>query len=459
MKYKLSKYIVVSEPIISKEYRLIYSTISTSLIVSKVEDYAHLLNGDFGQLRSSLLERLKEMNIVIDENIDELKSIIDENKKVIANDKTLFQVISPSGNCQLGCDYCGQVHTKDVLTEDLSAKILKRVTNNITLKEYKTLVVGWFGAEPLMGLKNIRELSKEFKQLADDNGLKYAAQMVTNGLSLKRHIFYDLAENYSVRNFEITLDGTEKHHDVRRHTKLKQKTFALIFKNLKEIVNDERFKDTKAEIVVRCNVDESNYLSTFDLIDLLEKENILNNISFYTAPIHSWGNDAHLKSLSIDDYSKFQIEEFISLMNKNHEFVIVPGKKAHIVCTSLKENAEVFDAYGDVYNCTEISQVPAYENDDSFKVGKLYDESYSNKKRPYSDWNDDVLAKDFPCGDCRILPICGGACPKLWKEGISPCPPIKHNIEDRLLLEFYKNKDKYIIKKQSKNIKEAIVVE
>lgn len=456
MKYKLSKYIVVSEPIINKKYRLLYSTISTTLMISKVEDYAHLAKGNFDQLSSILLEKLKEVKIVIDENFDELKSIIEGNKTAIAEDKTLFQVISPSGNCQLGCDYCGQVHTKDILTEDLSAKILKRVANNITLKKYKGLFIGWFGAEPLMGLKNLRELSSDFMKLADENGLKYGAQMITNGLSLKPQIFYDLVENYKVRNFEITLDGTQKHHDLRRHTKLKKKTFDLIFRNLKQIVNDERFKDTKAEIVIRCNVDQSNYLSTFDLIDLLEKENILNHVSFYTAPIHSWGNDAHLKSLSIDDYSKFQIEEFITLMNKGHKFAVIPGKKTHIVCTSLKENAEVFDAYGDVYNCTEISQVPAYENDDFFKVGKLYDESYTNKKRPYSEWNDEILAKDFPCGDCRILPICGGACPKLWKENISPCPPIKHNIEKRLLLEFYKNKDQYI-KKEPKKIKEPIV--
>jgi uncharacterized protein len=454
MEYKLSKYIVISEPIINKKYRLIYSTISTTLMISKIEDYALLMSGDFHQIAPGLLEKFKETNIVVDKDFDELKSIIEDNKTAIAEDKTLFQIISPSGNCQLGCDYCGQVHTKDLLDDDLSDKILKRVTNNITLKEYKGLFIGWFGAEPLMGLKNLRALSKEFMKVADANGLKYAAQMITNGLSLKKQIFYDLVENYKIRNFEITLDGTEKHHDLRRHTKLKQKTFALIFRNLKEIVNDERFKASKAEIVIRCNVDQSNYQSTFDLIDLLEKENILNNISFYTAPIHSWGNDAHLKSLSIDDYSKFQIEEFITLMNKGNKFAILPGKKTHIVCTSLKENAEVFDAYGDVYNCTEISQVPAYENDDSFKLAKLYDDSYTNKKRPYSEWNDEVLAKDFPCGDCRILPICGGACPKLWKENISPCPPIKHNIEERLLLEFYKNKDQYI-KKETKETTEV----
>lgn len=449
MKYKISQYIVTSEAIINDKYRLLYSTVSTKLLLLKTEDHLRLINRAFDELDQDVLQNLIDAKLIVDKDFNELKSIIDENKKVIADDKTLFQVISPSANCQLGCDYCGQVHSKDTLTDDLSDKILKRITHNVGLKDYKGLFIGWFGAEPLMGLKNIRALSKEFLKLSEERGLKYSAKMVTNGLSLKKPIFFDLVENHKVKNFEITLDGTEKHHDLRRHTKLKQKTFDLIFRNLKEIVNDERFDDLNVDIVVRCNVDQSNYMSTFDLMELLDNENILNKISFYTAPIHSWGNDAHLKSLSLDEYAQFQIKEFIALMNRKHEFAIIPGKKTHIVCTSLKENAEVFDANGDVYNCTEISQVPAYENDDFFKVAKLYDESYSNKKRPYSEWNDEVLNGDFPCAGCKILPICGGACPKLWKENISPCPAIKYNIEERLLLEFYKNKDKYVSKKDT----------
>ena len=357
MRYKLSKYIVFSESIIRNEYRLVYSTISTTLTLIRENDYDLLIHNRFLKIDKEILDKLISLKIIIDVKFNELNHIIEENKLAIKNDNILFQVISPSANCQLGCDYCGQVHTKDLLDYNLSAKILKRVTNNITLKKYRGLSIGWFGAEPLMGLKNIKDLSNEFIKLADSNGLKYAAQMVTNGLSLKSQVFYDLVENYRITNFEITLDGTQKHHDLRRHTKHKEKTFALIFKNLKEIVNDERFADSNTKIVIRCNVDQSNYKSTFDLIDLLDKENILNNISFYTASIHSWGNDAHLKSLSLDEYSEFQIEEFIALMNKDHKFAILPGKKTHIVCTSLKENAEVFDAgqYGASGQCWDAS--------------------------------------------------------------------------------------------------------
>lgn len=444
MNYKLSKYLVFSEPIIQNKFRLVYSTRSTTMLLINVDLYQKLLDGFFDLIEKKSFEEILNLQIAVPFDFDELSSIIQENKSVIRDETLLYQVIAPSANCQLGCGYCGQVHTKNNLDERLNDKLIERITKNLNAKNHKQLLIGWFGAEPLMGLKNIKELSLRLKKLAHDHNCSYSAKMVTNGLSLKKNIFYDLVENYNVKGFEITLDGTEEHHDIRRHTKLKEKTFNLIFKNLKEIVSDPRFELLNCSIKIRCNVDESNYKSTFDLIELLSSENILNKISFYTAPIHSWGNDAHLNSLSLNDYSKFQIEEYLFLMGKNHSFTILPSIKTNIVCTSLHDNAEVFDADGNVYNCTEISQVPAYKEENTFTLGKLYDSSYTNEERSYSNWNDDILNGEVPCTNCRILPICGGACPKLWKEGISPCPPIKYNIEDRLLLEFSKRKNDYL---------------
>lgn len=444
MKYKLSGYLVFSQPIITNKYVLVYSTVSTTMILIQLDLYHILMTNVFDEIDNDLLENLVKNKILVSEDFNELDAIIKENKNAIQNENLLYQVISPSANCQLGCGYCGQVHTKNGLDENLNKKIVERIAKNLKAKDYKELGISWFGAEPLMGLLNIKKLSKELMELASTNKCSYSAKMITNGLSLKKDIFFDLVENYKVKDFEITLDGTAENHDLRRHTKLKEKTFGLIFKNLKDIVSDPKFDQLKCFIRIRCNVDGSNYKSAFDLIELLDNEKILNKISFYTAPVHSWGNDAHLSSLSQRDYSKFQIEEYLMLMKKNHSIGILPGKKTNIVCTSLHENAEVFDADGNVYNCTEISQVEVYKEVEAYKIGKLNNESYSNSERPFSSWNDDILNGEVPCTTCRILPICGGACPKLWKEGISPCPPIKYNIEDRLLLEFSKRKNEYL---------------
>ena len=52
--------------------------------------------------------------------------------------------------------------------------------------------------------------------------------------------------------------------------------------------------------------------------------------------------------------------------------------------------------------------------------------------------------KNYPYLNCNILPVCGGGCPKSWKEGFIPCPAFKNNIGEYLLLS-------YIYEKNNKN--------
>lgn len=40
-----------------------------------------------------------------------------------------------------------------------------------------------------------------------------------------------------------------------------------------------------------------------------------------------------------------------------------------------------------------------------------------------------------------MLSVCGGGCPKAWREGNPPCPPAKSNIEDRLALAYLYTKN------------------
>jgi len=183
-------------------------------------------------------------------------------------------------------------------------------------------------------------------------------------------------------------------------------------------------------------VDRSNYQEVPELIDLLKSERILENVFFYTAAIHSWGNDAHLMSLSQQEYADFQIDTFLKLQEAGQIDQALPTERKKIVCISTMDDGEVFDASGDVYDCTEVSLVPAYKNVDKYKVAKFYDENYKSEKRTFSSWNSDISNGEVPCTKCEILPVCGGSCPKLWKEGISPCPPIKFNIKDRMILDF-----------------------
>lgn len=434
--HKVSQYAIFSDAVINGGYSLVYSTSAAALHAIKSDVVDKLQQSRLSELDELTIKKLIENGILVESHVDELKEILYENTLSATDSSLLYQVIAPSSNCQLGCNYCGQSHTKEVIEQSMEPKIMERITANLQKKNYKDIFIGWFGGEPLMGLQSIRSLSKQLLELAKKHGCSYGSKIVTNGLSLKPNIFFELFETWKVNTFEVTLDGTANAHDKRRYTKSKEATFNIIISNLREIISDSRFKKGACKIIIRCNVDKSNYEEVPLLIELLKTQGILDHAFFYTAAIHSWGNDAHLGSMSQDEYADFQIDTYIKLRELGQIDQTLPTQRKKQVCISTSDHGEVFDASGDVFDCTEVSLVPAYKDLDKYKVGKLYDESFTQPSRTFSSWNDDILKGEVPCTKCEILPICGGACPKLWKEGISPCPAIKHNIRNRMILDF-----------------------
>lgn len=438
MNYKLSKYIVLSSSTVNKgNYRILYSSRSTQIHLIQEKTIQSLLHDEFQKIPSAIIKKLINAEVLIDENENEVETIIARNNDAILNKETLYFSILPTAQCQLGCGYCGQSHTKNFLNENLYPSILKRVADKIINSNYKKLLVGWFGAEPLLGLSHIRKLTPQFKDIANVYGLGYSSTIVTNGLSLKVAVFKELAE-LGVKKIEVTLDGTAKYHDERRHTKGNKKTFDVIFNNLLSILNLPDFEEYGVAITIRCNVDSNNHTGVNELIDLLQAHNLQDKIRFYLAPIHSWGNEAHLVSLEKQEFAAREIEWYIALIQKGFNIGgIIPFETKKVVCMALDRDAELIDAFGNVYNCSEIPYVPNVEQSSKYLLGNLrLGEKSFTEERPLSSWYEDVKNEAFPCSDCRILPICGGACPKSWYDEINPCPSIKFNIDDRLLLHY-----------------------
>lgn len=436
--WKLTEYIVISDTTINRNYQVVYSTRTAKSILLSDTVIKYLVNGEFTSISEDTLDHLIDIKIIVPADEDELATIISNNKAAIDQEKTLFYVIQPTAQCQLGCHYCGQQHTKNYLSETYYAKILGRIADKLSANTgYTHLRIGWFGAEPLMGLSHIKHMTPELKKLAAKNGCTYSSKMVTNGLGLKENIFRLLTE-LDVKQLEITLDGSAEYHDQRRHTKQGGKSFDLIFNNLLKIFSMPDFGQLGTGITIRCNVDSTNHEGVSALIQLLDDHQLQDKVSgVYLAPIHSWGNDAHLLSLEKENFAKLEMEWLIDLYQRGFNVSVLPNITKPIVCMTVSKNAEIIDAFGNIFNCTEVPYVPTYEAKTSFKIGNVKDAPESlSKHRHLSDWNDDILDKKFPCSSCRILPICGGACPKSWHEQNCPCPSIKFNIEDRLLLHY-----------------------
>ena len=431
---KLSKYIELSEPFGKNNHRILFSIINAKSLLINKHVYKALINNSFEKLSWEVFNNLCDLNILIQGEVNETLEFLNESETFINNNQTLYEVIQPSADCQLGCSYCGQVHNKKIFNNNLDDKLIERIEKKLFSKKYVHLSIGWFGGEPLLAISKIENLTKRLKKIVDTKSITYSSSITTNGVGLRKSIFRRLV-NCNVREIDITLDGYLEEHDIRRPVKSVDfvSSYKIILKNLCEITQMEEFEENETRLIIRSNIDKKNYKKIILLIDDLIRNGLHKKIhTFYLAPIHSWGNDAHKDSLDNIEFSKVEIEIMIYLIKNGFKIGVLPNSTKKQVCMSLSKQGEVYDAYGNIFNCTEIPYVEVYK-ESNYYLNSLNGTEGQNE-RSFNSWIEDLKNGDFPCTNCKILPICGGACPKAWYEGNPPCPSIKYNLKDRLLV-------------------------
>jgi uncharacterized protein len=444
---KLSHYRATSEPFVDpstgNDVRVVLGTRTGETCVIDTASWNELAAGRLDGLAPGILVDLIDMELVVPEHEDERAVVLGRTRAAVDDNDDLYVVIQPTQACQLGCGYCGQEHTAARLGEGDQDLLVERVARSLRSQRFRTLSIGWFGAEPLLAMPVIRRLSNHLQSLASQYGVSYSASVTTNGLALTDEVATELVRECAVTSIEVTLDGLEADHDRRRHWKNGAPSFDRILANL---LNVARRDDLEVRLSVRCNTVRANAEGVVPLIDLLADLGLQRRVSFYAAAVHSWGNDAHLRSLDDDEFAKRQIEWMDHQQRRGFAVDFVPGLRP-VVCMSVVPSAEVVEANGEIVSCTEVSYVPAYGSPNVLRVGHLHDRDVSRirgrvhlrvSEEPSAavgalrHFPDRIAQGTLPCSNCEMLPVCGGGCPKEWMEGRAPCPPSKYNIGSRL---------------------------
>ncbi len=443
---KLSKFleaVAFTDGATNNTNTLVFNSREKCLLLIDSGSWQDVQSGNFDQVPAEIINELIDKKILVDQSVDELADVLAENRDAIANEDKLYLVIQPTANCSLGCGYCGQAHNNTLMSESAQDGLIQFAASRIR-PHHKYIAISWFGGEPLMGIKAMRKISSRLRKLAQEKNLGYVSSVVTNGLSLNNNMVEELITEHLAYKIEVTLDGTEEMHDQRRHLKTGEKTFSKIYNNLKNIV--ENYSD-KILLSIRCNVDDRNLNNVPELIDLLHRDGILPKVMIYFAPVHSWGNDAHKHIESKKYWSQKQIEWFISLNEKNIKIDLLPQRKKNL-CVAVDDNGTLIDPYGGVYKCTEVTLTPTYNNKNGKNIHKLGDVTIDPSDIDYASnqfggFNEVDVIQNFPCAQCSLLPLCGGMCPKEWVEGRIPCPPIRYNIKERMLLSYAWNQSNF----------------
>lgn len=432
--WKVSRYVVASPSLRvchpGRHRRVLLSTRAGRPAVVSEGVWAAVTEQRHAALPAELVATLAEAGILVPRDEDELAAVLAENVSAIADDHLLKHAIQPTAACQLGCDYCGQEHLARHMSESHQDALVRRLNRRLTSRTYQALEISWFGAEPLLGLKAMRRLSPQLIGLAERHGLDYASTIVTNGLRLTPETARELERVHRVRAAEITLDGPEPTHDARRHTKSGKPSFARILANLMALA---RTPDVHMALGVRCNVDRRNADSVSELIDTLRNNDLHRRVSLSFAPVYSWGNDADELALPLVEFGGREVEWFAQMHNRGFDLDLVPRRRP-IVCLAVRPDGELTDANGDIFTCTEVSYVPAYGRPNRYAIATL-DGGEQTGPQPFRRFNDEIAAGEHQqCAECPILPVCGGACPKQWSEGHTPCPSVRANLPERLAL-------------------------
>lgn len=436
MDLKLSRYHVVTPPFVdaitNRTKRIIFATRTAAMRAISETGWQNLRAERFDLLPKEVLLDFVDIELIVSTDEDELATILNRNNAAAIDDDVLYLVIQPTAYCQLGCNYCGQKHSHRWLSPEDQIRFVERAQTKLEAKRFQKVLICWFGAEPLAGLPVIRSLTPQLKTLSEKFNCGYEAKIVTNGLALTDSVATEIVEEHAVRFIEITLDGVAEFHDARRHRKNGSATFEQIFENTIALARRE---DLDVQMRIRCNVDQRNYEGVLPLLQMLTEAGVQRRIGFYVAPVHSWGNNAHALSLAQEEFASREIEWMAQMIQLGFKPILIPERKS-IVCMAVKPHAELVDAGGTLFNCTEVSYVPTYGTPNKYAIGHVSHGEFLGQRHQLGDFNDRVGRGDYPCSTCRMLPVCGGSCPKQWQEGLLPCPSTKYNIEERLLLNY-----------------------
>lgn len=253
--------------------------------------------------------------------------------------------------CNLRCLYCYQKHRDIIMSQDIQDGIIHYIQKNI--RKYTGLQISWFGGEPLLCRDIIGRLSEAFIQICKEQHRSYKADITTNGYLLTTSVLKELIK-YRILYYQITIDGLQDTHDMRKRLKDGSGTFEVIFNNLVEIKQSIHTKTVT--FLIRSNFLKGDLSSVQQCI----REFYLyfgDDDRFLFAPggAGDWGG-GNTEGVSLDYFKK---EDFRSLFDRllkcnplNYGFFHNFQNDGRNICYASKMHSYAIGADGKIYKCT-----------------------------------------------------------------------------------------------------------
>jgi len=364
--------------------------------------------------------------IVDDREDDDLVRILKMRRLTsnYAGDQLLLTV-ALTKECNFACEYCfEQNRTSPSISDETADRIVQFIDNHKLINEVK---VTWYGGEPLLEFEKLRHLSKKIQKL----GIKYDAQLITNGYLLSAEVIAALNE-LEISSLQITIDGTRETHNKRRYLTNGNGTYDRVIGNIKKLMAS----DWKGILYLRVNVDKRNddeFAKVYRQVERKYSDKFNSHVYVYPGFVNNYNGDNCSYCFNSNDEGQFLVELF-----RKHGINTLSTFPRLTMggCTMTKRNAYVVGPEGELYKCWHNL------GDNNEIVGSI--SSLSN-------WNTSLIAEgmvgasyleDESCKTCMLVPICDGGCPKLRmlnnrdKVDITTCSYFKKHIKQLLEIHY-----------------------
>ncbi|MEI6666751.1 MAG: radical SAM protein [Acidobacteriota bacterium] len=333
--------------------------------------------------------------------------------------------------CNFACRYCYQGSQNDppraaaAMSATTAAAVARWIEAQLDQVKPRRLVLTFFGGEPLLNVPAMLSLADACWQASRTRGVQQLINIITNGLLLTPAIV-ERMKPFGLNGVKVTLDGDRATHDRMRPTRGGQGSFDRIIANIGRVADQTR-------VAVGGNFDTATAGAFPALLDLLARQPFAKRISRVTFKpvIHSraarapashdapgsttvrpgrFGTsctsaagagggavDASSEGPDVIDRHMSRLREEIS----RRGFATSDG--LHMgPCELYRRHSHTVGPDGTLYPC------PGFAGTDGLSIGNIFAPPDGAASCVGSHF--ERLAPWRRCGDCSLVPVCGGGC-------------------------------------------------
>lgn len=220
----------------------VYDRHTNAVVMLTDDEYKELVEVEKGTLAaddSAVVRRYQEQGLFQPNVVQKIEHSGTNRLGYYINTRMQQLTLQVTQQCNLRCEYCAysgiyennRTHSsKRMSFETAKAAIDLFLSHNNSLSE---VVIGFYGGEPLLEFKLIKECVNYAKQKVEGKRLRF--NMTTNGTLLSDDVVDFLAENEFL--LSVSLDGSKEEHDINRKFLDGRGSFDVVVENVKRLCN------------------------------------------------------------------------------------------------------------------------------------------------------------------------------------------------------------------------------